>query len=137
MGREKLLPVLPITVPLLVVCSHHAMGDVVVCRVEKSFPAVLLLGRNRFQKMPCGSGNVRAKWVRNVLSLGNVLRERDAMSAMRFVLPGKWNAVSGDAWHASMWRASTQIRCATVGAFVASSHVVHATVGVLSHPVAM
>jgi len=63
-GQEKALPVVLIMLPLLVVCSHHAIADVVVCRVEKSFPEVLLLGWNRCQKVSCGSGKVFAKWVR-------------------------------------------------------------------------
>ena len=87
----------PIMLPLLVVCSHQAMGDMVVYRVEKSFPEVLLLGWNRCQKMPCGSGNVRAKWARNALSLGNAMWEQDARSTMWLVLPGRWKAVNGNA----------------------------------------
>ncbi len=33
-GQEKLEPMFPVTVALLVVCSHHASGDVVVSMTE-------------------------------------------------------------------------------------------------------
>jgi len=33
-SQEELLPFAPVMDPLLVVCSHHANGDMVVCRTE-------------------------------------------------------------------------------------------------------
>jgi len=134
MGREKLLPVLPITVPLLVVCSHHAIGDVVVCRAEKSFPEVLVFGRNRCHDAPCGDGNRDAKWVRNFVSSGKGAWDRDARSAMRFVAPAMWKAASGEDWHANIRSARARIKCAAVFAFDARRREVRATVGVLSQP---
>jgi len=93
-----------------------------------------VFGRDRCHDAPCGVGNRDAKWVRNFLSSGKGACERDARSAMRFVLPATWKAASGDAWQASMRNASARIRCAAVFALDASRREVHATVGVLSQP---
>ena len=63
-GREELEPLEQITVPLLVVCSHHASGDVVVCMAEQTFPMLLLCRWKRCHETSCGRGNKEVKWVR-------------------------------------------------------------------------
>jgi len=77
------------------------------------------------------------KCVRNVRLSGYVGVDRDATSAMRFISPGMWNVANGDASPASMRKARALNRCAAIGAFVANKRDDQATVGVLSHPIAM
>jgi len=85
----------------------------------------------------CGNGNIELKCVRNVRLSGYVGVDCDATSAMRFISPGMWNVAKGDASPASMRNARALNRCAAIGAFVANKCDDHATVGVLSHPIAM
>jgi len=58
-------------------------------------------------------------------------------TAMQFISPGILKVASGDVSHASIHNANAFNRCAALGAFVANKHGDHATVGVLSHPIAM
>jgi len=56
---------------------------------------------------------------------------------MLLVMPGICDMVRGEAWQASMQSAKMWRRCAAFIAFVASSFVAQAAVGVLSHQQAM
>jgi len=62
--------------------------------------------------------------------------DHDTKSAIQFISPGIWKVASGDASPASIRSAKALSRCAAIGAFVANRHDDHATVGVLSHPIA-
>jgi len=66
MGPNEVSPMLPITLVLLVVCHHHAIGDAVVRSKEKIFPHVVLGRVHSSQDAPCGSGKVEPKWVRKL-----------------------------------------------------------------------
>ena len=89
-GPKEVAPVPPVTVALLVVRSHHAIGDVVVRKVAKSFPLVVLGRVSKSQHAPCGRGKEWLKWVRNWWLDGNFSNEREALSAMRLREPGMW-----------------------------------------------
>jgi len=66
MGPNEVFPMPPITLVLLVVCHHHAIGDAVVRSKEKIFPHVVLGRVHSSQDAPCGSGKVEPKWVRKL-----------------------------------------------------------------------
>jgi len=102
MGPNEVTPVPPITVPLVVVRSHHSLGDVVVCRVEKTFPHVLLGGVHMFHDTPCVSSKMDEKCVRKVRSDGKAVKEWEAMSAIVLSSPGIWQAANKEDSQASI-----------------------------------
>jgi len=76
------------------------------------------------------------KWVRKAQSLGRELNDWEARSSMQLALPGMWKGVRGEAWHATMCRARMWRSCTAMVLQEEMSQLVHATVGVFSHPAA-
>jgi len=136
MGWEELVPFAPIMVPLLVVCSHHTRGDVVVCMAEKTLPMMLLCKWQRCHETSCGGGKREEKWVRKSPSVRSEWNKWEAKSAMWLALLGKWKGANRDAQQASIWRDRVQIRLATMVSWEERRLLVHATMGELSHPAA-
>jgi len=95
-----------------------------------------LLRLHIVQDASCGNGNIELKCVRNAWLSGCDVVDCDTKSAIHFVSPGIWKVASNDASPASIHSAKALSRCAAIEAFVASRRDDHATVGVLSHPIA-